>query len=224
MSERVTDRLRAAAGADWEDAVSHPFTEQLSAGTLPEPVFASYLVQDYAFLDALASLVGYAVAQAPSYRAKQRLAAFLATITDEESDYFERSFDALGVTEAEWRDPAPSLVTREFTDLLYRAGARGGYAETLAVLVPVEWAYAEWASAAPDDRPEAFYYAEWIDLHDNPEFRDTVAWLRDQLDAAAGSLDPEREADVRALFERAVELEVDFFDSAFDRAGVSPDG
>lgn len=224
MSEPLTDRLRAGAGDDWTGAVSHPFTQRLGDGTLDERVFATYLTQDYAFVDALVSLVGYGVAQAPTYAAKQRLSGFLGTITDEESDYFERSFDALGVPESEWRDPEPAPVTRAFADLIYRAGARGGYAETLAVLVPVEWIYAEWAGAAPESRPGEFYFAEWIDLHDNPAFHDTVAWLRGQLDEAGQSLGPRREAEVRRLFERAVELEVAFFDDAFARAGVSIHG
>jgi len=218
VSDRFTDRLRSDAEPTWSAATGHRFTDEVGAGSVPDAVFAEYLTQDYAFVDALASLVGYAVAQAPRYEAKQRLGGFLATIVDEESDYFERSFDALDVPESAWTDPQRRPPTRAFADLIHRAGARGGYAETLAVLVPVEWIYAEWASAAPDSRPEQFYLAEWVDLHDTPAFHDTVSFLRSELDTAAAGASDARRAELARLFDRAVELEVAFFDAAYEYA------
>ena len=44
------DRLKAAALPDWNAYVDHRFVRQMGEGTLPEPVFRTYLVQDYLFL------------------------------------------------------------------------------------------------------------------------------------------------------------------------------
>ncbi len=171
---------------------------------------------------------GYAVGQAPDVAAKRPLIEFLETVTDEEDDYFRRSFDALEVPESRWRDPEPTDTTAAFVDLLGRAAREGGYAETLAVLVPAEWIYASWATAVAEeygdpetsppsagaDLPE--YYAEWIDLHAVPSFVAFVGWLRGQLDAVGPELSARREARVERLFRRTVELEVAFFDAAME--------
>jgi len=104
------------------------------------------------------------------YGRKASLTGFLGTLTDEENDYFERSFDALGVSPDERTDPVPADATEAFEDLLTRAALEGEYEETLAVLVPAEWIYLTWATAA-SGVPEEFYLREWIELHDTSNSR-----------------------------------------------------
>lgn len=211
---RFTDWLRERAEPDWTDATTHAFVEELGAGTLADEAFARYLVQDYAFVETLVSLVGYGVGQAPTMEAKAELAAFLGAITTDEDDYFRRSFEALSVPESVWVDPEMNETTAAFRDLLLRAAHEGGYAETLAVLVPVEWIYLEWATAT-DDYPEAFYLAEWIELHATPAFESTVGWLRSELDERGPALSEDRQRGIERLFRRAVALEVAFFDAVY---------
>lgn len=209
---RFTDWLRARSEPDWTNATTHAFVEELGAGTLADDAFARYLVQDYAFVETLVSLVGYGVAQAPTMESKAELAAFLGAITTDEDDYFRRSFEALSVPESTWSDPETNATTAAFRDLLLRAGRGGGYAETLAVLVPAEWVYLEWATAV-DAPPEPFYLAEWIELHATPGFESTVEWLRSELDQRGPALADARQERIERLFRRAVALEVAFFDA-----------
>ena len=68
------ESLRAAAEPCWSEACSHRFTRELAAGSLDRAVFGRYLVQDYAFIDALARLLGYGVAHAPAMPQQTRLA------------------------------------------------------------------------------------------------------------------------------------------------------
>jgi len=227
---RFTDRLRERSEPAFSEAAGHPFTDELAAGTLDRDAFAAYLVQDYAVLDALVAAFGFAVGQAPDLDAKRPLVEFLDTATDGENDYFERSFEALSVPAERYRDPDRTETTAAFIDLLGRAAREGGYAETLAVLVPAEWIYESWAVAAvdahadPDTEPPSdgadlpFYYAEWIDLHATDPFRAFVEWLRGQLDSAGPELSPARRRRVERLFGRTVELERDFFDAHYPGA------
>ncbi|MCL7418655.1 MAG: TenA family protein [Halalkalicoccus sp.] len=211
---RFTDWLRERSEPNWTATTTHRFVEDLGAGTLSERVFARYLVQDYAFLETLVSLVGYGVGQAPDMESKSRLTAFLSAITGDEDEYFRRSFEALGVPESRWADPEMNPTTAGFRDLLVRGAHEGGYAETLAVLVPVEWSYLAWASAI-EEPPEAFYFAEWVELHATPEFEATVEWLRSELDTYGAACSERRQARLDALFSRAMAFEVAFFDAAF---------
>jgi len=216
---RFTDWLRERSEPAWSDATEHRFTRELGAGTLDDDVLAEYLRQDYAFVDTLVGVFGYAVGDAPTMADKRRLVEFLDVITDEENDYFERSFDALGVPADEWDNPERTPTTEAFIDLLIAAREQGGYAETLAVLVPAEWIYLTWATREADDPPSEFYLSEWIDLHANEGFVDFVGWLREQLDAVGPTLSARRQRRVARLFERTVTHEVVFFEAAYDHAG-----
>ncbi|MEF8784595.1 MAG: TenA family protein [Haloarculaceae archaeon] len=213
---RFTDWVRARAEPSWTEATGHRFTGELRADALADDVFRRYLIQDYAFLETLVGLFGHAVGDAPTMDAKSRLSDFLGVLTADENDYFERSFDALGVDETTYTDPDRTPTTRAFEDLLVRAAGEGGYAETLAVLVPAEWIYLSWATPEPEQRPNRFYLAEWVDLHANDEFEDFVGWLRAELDREGSAVSSRRQARLERLFRRTVELEVAFFDAAYD--------
>jgi thiaminase/transcriptional activator TenA len=211
---RFTDWLRERSEPDWTAAVDGRFVRELGDGTVDDAVFRRYLEQDYAVVETLTGTFGHALGEAPSMAANARLAEFLGTITNEENDYFERSFAALdGDPEA-----TPDATTRAFIDLLERAGRQGGYAETLAVLVPAEWVYETWATGI-ECRPGAFYLDEWVELHANPAFVDFVAWLRSELDREGRAVSARRRRRIDALFGRTVELERAFFEAPYGTDG-----
>jgi thiaminase/transcriptional activator TenA len=217
MSERFTDGLVAANAPLWRAATAHHFVRELGADTLSEDVFRRYLVQDFAFVEALVTLLGYAVARAPGMPAKRRLAGFLAAVTGDETNYFERALAALGAAEA---FAAPDRITltettERFRALMTAAGERGSYAEILAIMAPAEWVYLEWARACPLPGPKPFYLAEWIELHAIPAFADFVGWLRGELDREAAAASAEARERLGTLFRTTLELERDFFEAAY---------
>ncbi|ELZ84964.1 transcriptional regulator [Haloferax sp. Atlit-6N] len=221
---RFTDWLRERAGDSWDDATRHRLTRELAADELADDVFRQYLVQDYAFVETLVGVFGHAVGTAPTMESKSELVSFLGVLTDDEDDYFLRAFDALDVPESVYSDPETTPATRAFIDLLERAAGQGGYAETLAVLVPAEWVYLSWATAAddtgsnPSESPSRFYLSEWIDLHAVDDFAAFVEWLRTELDREGAAASPRRQRRLEQLFRRTVELEVAFFDEAYELA------
>lgn len=212
---RFTDWLRERSEPAWTETTEHHFVRELGADTIDDAVFRRYLVQDYAFVGTLVSLVGYAVGQAPTMAAKRRLTTFLGTITDEEDDYFERSFDALDVPEHDRLDPKLTPTTAAFDDLLVRGAHEGDYEETLAVLLPAEWSYRTWAENVESDQSR-FYLREWVELHDNPAFESFVDWLRGELDERGPELAPRRRRRVERLFGRTMALEAAFFDASYE--------
>jgi thiaminase (transcriptional activator TenA) len=215
-----TDWLRERAQPEWSDATSHRFTRELGTDDLDDEVFRRYLVQDYAFVGTLVGVFGHAVGDAPTMESKSRLVDFLGTLTADENDYFERSFEALDVPEAEYADSELTPETQAFEDLLERAAREGEYAETLAVLLPAEWIYLEWANTVEGESPSRFYLAEWIDLHANEGFETFVSWLRDELDQEGEAASPRRRRQIERLFRRTVSLEIAFFETAYDPDGA----
>ena len=208
MSDRPTDALRD--DTDWASAVDHQFVDELATGTVDDDVFARYLVADRAFVETLTGAFGRALAQAPP-DSRAPLATFLGVLTDEEDDYFERALSALPNPSG---DPATHPTTAAFRDHVLAATDEGCYAETLAVLVPAEWCYLDWARDV-EDPPSAFHLGEWVRLHANEEFAGFVGWLRGELDREFETLSPRRKTRVRRRFTRTIRLEVAFFDAAY---------
>lgn len=211
-----SDDLVAANRAAWQRATKHRFTAELGADTLPDAVYRRYLLQDYAFIDTLASLVGYGVAKAPDMAAKALLAGFLAALTSEENTYFERSFEALGVAADERRAVALWPVSQAFLDEMRDAGETGGYADIVAVLLAAESVYLAWGKDEAGNAPSRFYLREWIELHANPAFEAFVSGLKRALDRAADRLAAGERERVAGRFARMLELEAAFFDAAYD--------
>jgi thiaminase/transcriptional activator TenA len=211
MPERFTETLRAASEPGWSHAVGHRFVKGLFAGAMPDAVMARYLIQDHRFLDSFLILLGSALVTADTFEARLRLGRFVGAVSSEENTYFLRSFEALGVTEDRRAADPDTQATAGFKAIMREAAEARSYAAALSVLVVTEWLYLDWASRAPKPLPDNFVHAEWITLHDNPNFRAFVDFLRAELDRVGLGY-----ADLcRDFFGRAVALELSFFEAAY---------
>lgn len=209
---RYTETLRHASEPTWSQAVSHRFVAELCAGTVPDQVMARYLIQDHRFLESFLMLLGAAIATADSFEARLRFGRFTGMVSGEENTYFLRAFAALGVTEEQRSNTPDTKPTAGFKSIMREAAATRSYAAALSVLNVAEWLYLDWAMKAPKPLPANFVYAEWITLHDNPDFREFVAFLRTELDRVG----PAEEAISKDFFLRTVALERAFFDSTYE--------
>ncbi|GED22362.1 TenA family protein [Halomonas halmophila] len=216
-SPRLTEWLRELSEPDWSRTVHHPLFDALAARRLTDQEFAAYMVQDYGFVDPFTALLGQAIGHAPCMQDRVVLGQFMGMLTSDENSTFQRTFEAYGVSaEAEYL-PA----TRDFRQLLkdtalHQEGARSTrYAEMLAVLVVTEWLYLEWATRV--ERAEGLQplMEEWIDLHDNPEFRTFVAWLRRRLEEEMSRLEDEAFVGVVKRFRETVACERAFHDAVY---------
>lgn len=211
MTERFTETLRLASEPAWSQAVGHRFVAELLDGSVPDGVMAGYLIQDHRFLDSFLTLLGAALASADTFEARLRFGRFIGMVSGEENTYFLRAFTALGVTEKERAERPDTRPTTGFKTIMREAAGTRAYAAALSVLVVAEWLYLDWASRAQQPLPANFVHAEWVTLHDNPDFRSFVAFLREELDRVGPAA-----ADVsRDFFLRAVALERAFFDAAY---------
>jgi thiaminase/transcriptional activator TenA len=210
-----SERLRADNAENWNAAVNHRFVDEIFRGAVPPQVMRRYLVQDYQFIDRFVALLGSAIAFADLYPSRIRFAQFAAMITSEENTYFQRAFDSLGVPGNERTAPDLAGVTRQFRALMAEAALSRSYANALAVLSVAEWLYLEWATRG-GSIPEGFIHAEWIMLHNNPEFRDFVIWMRSELDRIYFLIQEDERKIAAGYFRRAVELERGFFDFIYE--------
>lgn len=211
MSARFTETLRQDNAQVWAQAVDHRFVDELLAGTIADDVMATYLIQDHRFLESFLMLLGAAIATADSFEARLRFGRFAGMVSSEENTYFLRSFEALGVSEATRESLPDTTPTAGFKAIMREAAATRSYAAALSVLNVAEGLYLDWALKATQPLPANFVHAEWITLHDNPDFQAFVAFLRAELDRV-GPNEPEVSKD---FFRRTVLLEREFFDAAY---------
>lgn len=216
-----TESLVQLYSQPWNRVINHRFTDELANGTLNLGVLRCYLVQDHRFLDSFVVLLSSMIAQAHSLKDRIPGAQFLGLITGKENTYFERSFEALGVTDAV-RESTPSApATSSFISLMHHVAATGNLAEMLAVLVAAEWSYQSWGERVLPRAVEGpFYFREWVDLHSGPYFGSVVSYFRGLLDAEAKHLTKlmgggDVLAAAHARFEEAVNLEYHFFEYCY---------
>ncbi|MGE4534070.1 TenA family protein [Halomonas sp.] len=214
---RITTWLRETSEPDWSATVHHPLFDALAEGRLAGDEFAAYMVQDYGFVDPFTALIGHAIGRAPGMADRVVLGQFMGMLTSDENSTFQRTFEAFGVPVSTREAPDYLPETRAFQALLRETGDRGGYAEILAALVVTEWVYLAWALRI--NRAEGLHplMAEWIDLHDNPAFRDFVAWLRRRLEEEAETLDDAAFTRLVACFRETVARERAFHDAVMPR-------
>lgn len=219
--------LRDAHASTWDTAVSHRFVRDLWAGAVPAPVMKRYLSQDYLFCDAFVALLGAAVSHSDSPGARLAISRQLGMVASDEDGYFVRALTRL---DPQFKPTAPPSSLEAlaghsaYTPLAPTAGflalmdeARSSYAAALTVLLVAEWLYLDWAAPFPSPpTPGDWLHAEWIELHRGPAFEQWVQLLRDELDRVAAAADDAARKEMEALFARAVKLELEFFDAAYE--------
>uniref|UniRef100_A0A0G4F6R9 Thiaminase-2/PQQC domain-containing protein n=1 Tax=Chromera velia CCMP2878 TaxID=1169474 RepID=A0A0G4F6R9_9ALVE len=219
-SSSLSERLRAQADHQWRRATEHPMTDALADGTVPPEAMTVYLIEDHKFLDAFVVLVASVIAHAPSLKDRIPAAQFLGMVTSRENTFFERSFEALKVPQ-ERRDKAASPTSQAFIDLMLDAAKSQNLHEMLSVLLVAEWSYLTWAERVHPKRGQKlpFWCSEWIDLHRGEGFEAFVGFLRELLDRVGESLTGKEMEACRERFNRAIELEGDFWDMAWGCLG-----
>ena len=215
---RFTEWLKAGAGANWNRAVEHPFTVAIGDDAMSPEAYGPYVIQDRHFIDGFTSVIGFTLAKAPELKTQRRLARFIAGEINEDADFFDRTFAALGITMDEVAATPPSATTRALNDLMLTAARDGDYVDGLVCILGAEWIYLTWGlREAKKPRPRRAYLAEWIDLHAVPDFEAFVAWLRDEMDRAGAAVPAARRRELADRFNRVCELEAAFFDFAWDK-------
>jgi len=221
--QRFTDELRWACRERWDDVVAHKFTKELASGKIRREVLGRYLVQDYRFLDSFVVLLSSVVANAHTLDDRIPGCQFLAVITGKENTYFERAFRKLNISEEDREKVPDAECTTGFCRLMVDAARHGTLAEMLSVLVVCEWSYLSWAQLLLRDEKERnvpnsrddFVTYEWIELHSGEFFEGVVEYVRDMLDREGLAIGEEEKRSCHERFQRAVQLELDFFDYAY---------
>lgn len=228
--EPTADSAGAATGSDgervskslWADAdvsrlakasLSSGFLTALADGTLPKANFAGYVAQDKFFLEAFARAYTLALNRLPAEDQEgiMGFAALVRGVVDELK--LHASYAAKWGVDMKTVNPAPAC--QSYVDFLMDVvtdGARD-VAACAAAMVPCMRLYAFLGQALRAANAPAGPYQEWVDTYADTGFEELAASLEAMLDRYAAGATTKKVAELRELYVKAMELELDFFEA-----------
>lgn len=209
--EALSARLLAEAGDAWSRALTMRFVRDAIAGTLPDDVFARYLVVERQFVDTACRSLGAAILRAPSSAALSGFGRTLSSFLEEQGDYFaETMADTQGQVVAPRAQAQADSLSRRVLEIC----DRGSYAEIICCMLPSECLYEVWCGeAAAVDATRPATLQQWITSHAEPPYTETVRFLKSEVDRL--SVSEEEIARLAQLVAEILDLERSFHDAAY---------
>ena len=184
-----------------ERQLTHPTVAGIASGALPEPVFRSWLEQDYLFLLDYVRVFSRLAWQAP--------AEHLGDLVDLAHATFHDELDLHRSLAAEFGADLAGAVKGArcvaYTAFLLESAA--DYADGLAALYPCMWGYSTLGTILAENPPADPRFRRWIDTYADPGFAALTRRCAQMLDEAATD---QRRA--RTLFLEGMRHEYAFWD------------
>ncbi|GAA2298972.1 thiaminase II [Nonomuraea roseoviolacea subsp. roseoviolacea] len=197
----ISEKLHAVGRPLLDAQLAHPTVAGIGRGDLPEPVFRSWLEQDYLFLLDYVRVFARLAWQAPDGHLGDLVDLAHATFHDELS--LHRSMSAEFGADLEKAVKGPACAA--YTSFLLESAAT--YAEGLAALYPCMWGYSTLGRILAQDPPAEPRYRAWVDTYADPGFAALAGRVAEMIDEAAP--DPAR---AERLFREGMAHELAFWD------------
>ena len=210
-----SEKMRSRAEEVWKAAPNHRFFCEVATDSIDDRVFARYLRIEYGFVDTAAVALGYAVAKAPSFKERRRLALGLYGLVTDQKGFFVDAFERMAVPAEARTGLAPQGLSQPLHHLFLAVAEAESYEEILVCILAAEWLYLTWCSKAGRSPSTRAYIRDWVSLHAGGAFAEHVAWVRTEIDARGPDLSDARQARLMEVFEQALAAEVTFHDAVY---------
>ncbi|MER6513364.1 TenA family protein [Nonomuraea sp. NPDC001636] len=197
----ISERLHAIGRPLLQAQLDHPTVAGIGRGDLPEPVFRSWLEQDYLYLLDYVRVFSRLAWQAPDGHLGDLVDLAYATYHDELR--LHRSLSAEFGADLDNAVKGPACVA--YTAFLLEAA--GSYGEGLAALYPCMWGYSSLGRILAENPPAEPRYRAWVDTYADPAFAALTVRIGQMIDEA--DPDPVR---AEALFAEGMAHELAFWD------------
>jgi len=198
----------------WDRMLNHPFLLQTRDGTVPHDTFASWMRQDYLFVEAAIPFLAALIPKGPASHWEPMTQAIGALIR--ELRLFEERADAVGV---EIRGSQPSFTTHAYIQFLLATAQNASYEEAYTVLYAAEKAYHDSWKMVRDGLDRSSPWWPFVENWAGRQFAAYVAYLEVELDKLASEAGPDRLHRMVEAFETTVRYEVAFWEMAMTGEG-----
>lgn len=215
MSEQFTAELWKSIEGIYQAILEHPFIRGLTNGSLPEPAFRYYVVQDALYLQDYARCLALAGAKAPVDAWCEMFAEHAKTALVVERSLHEGFFQGWSLSpEAVYRTPkAPTNLA--YTSYLLRVAHDRPFEEVVGAVLPCYWIYWEVGKHLEREGSPNPLYRRWIDTYASEEFGAVVRQVLEVMDRAVEDLPESRRERIRQHFVTTSRYEWMFWDAAY---------
>jgi formylaminopyrimidine deformylase / aminopyrimidine aminohydrolase len=193
----------------WDRMLAHRFLRETRDGTIARETFATWMRQDYLFVEAAIPFLAALIPKAPP-EDWESLSGVIAAL-QKELKLFEERAAAVAVT---LRGTRPSFVNHAYIQFLLATAYRASYAEAYTVLYVAEKAYHDsWTVVRRGlDRGSPWY--PFVENWAGESFAQYVAFLQKRLDVLASEAGAAEGARMAELFELTARYEIAFWEMA----------
>jgi len=198
----------------WERILDHRFLKETRDGTIADQTFATWMRQDYLFVEAAIPFIAALMPKAPT--AHRRALGEVLPVLERELELFRERAAATGV---ELEDLKPSFVNHAYVQFLLASAFTRSYAEAFTVLYVLEKAYYDsWMAVREGiDRGSTWY--PFVENWTSDAFKAWVEFLAANLDALAADAGVTEREGMAELFELTAKYELAFWEMAATGAG-----
>lgn len=210
FTDQQLDRLAPL----WDEMLSHPFLIQTRDGEIPDQVFATWMQQDYLFVEAAIPFMAALMPKGPKEH-WEPLGGVIQAL-QKELRLFEERGQEVGV---DLRAAPPSFTCHAYIQFLMATAYQRSYAEAYTVLYAAEKAYHDsWKVVQAGLDPES-PWQPFVENWAGDEFAGYVDYLEGELNALAGKAGPTELEGMAELFETTTRYEIAFWEMALTGGG-----
>ncbi len=215
MATQFTQELWDRIAPIFRAILDHPFLRGLAEGSLPEPNFRFFVIQDALYLQDYARSLAVAAARSPRDAWCMMFAEHAREVLAAERALHEGFFQewSLGPEEVYGTPQAPTTLA--YTSYLLRVAYTAPYAELIGALLPCYWIYWEVGKALEAQGSPHPLYQRWIDLYASEQYAAVVRPVLDVMNELAAELSENQRESVARHFVATSRYEWMFWDAAW---------
>ncbi len=216
---RFTADLWRAIEPIYAAILRHPFVTGLTDGSLPQPSFQFYAVQDALYLREFARSLSMAAARAPRDEWIIMFNEHAATALKVERALHEGFFKEFGLGPADVASTPLAPTNLAYTSYLVAVAHAAPFHEVIAALLPCYWIYWEVGKALERSGSPNPLYTRWIGTYASEEFGGAVEAVLDCTDTMARDLDRAGREAMQRHFVTTSRYEWMFWDMGYRQEG-----
>jgi thiaminase/transcriptional activator TenA len=198
----------------WERILDHRFLKETRDGTIAHETFATWMRQDYLFVEAAIPFIAALMPKAPTAH-RQALAEVLPVL-EKELELFRERAETAGVS---LTDVMPSFVNHAYVQFLLASAFTRSYAQAFTVLYVAERAYYDSWMVVREGIDQGSTWYPFVENWTSDAFKGWVEFLGANLDALAGDVGSTEREGMAELFELTAKYELAFWEMAATGAG-----
>ena len=213
---KFTDRAWKNISNIYNSILTMPFIQELESGSLAQPIFQHYIVQDGIYLGEFSRTLAIVAAKAPNPELQLQFIRNAQDAIVVERSLHEEFFAEFKISAEAALTSEPSPTCLNYTNFLLTTAYQHSFPISVAAVLPCFWIYLEVGKHIYyQSQNLANPYQKWIDTYVDADFEMAVQGVIEVANLMATQVGNEELTLMEQVFQRASQLEWMFWDSAY---------